>query len=390
MGHTTFIERHNRPNYKLHVVIFLVIIGASIFLATQVEKSRDKVDIAALKNPVPIDFIENQGDMTIQLAKPVIQPPVIVKNSVSSPASGFAANPESEQEQEYDFDPASNVGNVNAVRIDQDSVANEAPDTNVALITNAVAGEHTNEPVQQLAAQIDPAKNINQPASLMSLEQVYQQQNDRFLETLAKSAAAAAMESTDIMKLQEAIHADKPLIEEKSSQANQNQIATTVQQDSIAPDANVHAVSLKMTSSMPMAIESEPQDAPQKANTIVMTKSELDNIVNQFANFYNAGDINRLMALFAENASTNDQPNKLGIMDDYAELFSSTRSRILMINQVNWQLGTGKAEGAAEFMVTVQAKNGAGENSYRGHILITAEKQPMGVYITRLLHQLQP
>ena len=122
----------------------------------------------------------------------------------------------------------------------------------------------------------------------------------------------------------------------------------------------------------------------------VLTKSELDKILHQFTHYYNKGDINRLMALFAKNASTNDQQNKLGIKNDYDELFQNTLARNLKINNMQWHLGKGKAEGDASFVVTVQPKNSNEKAFYKGNIKIIAVKETQGVYIKRLLHEVNP
>ena len=258
----------------------------------------------------------------------------------------------------------------------------------------------------------------------MSLEQVFQKQNDRFLETLAKTAQVEPEESTEVKQLKEAIRSDKPLDAKKAESATvTTAVSNSDKQQSLKTAAkpapttskteqleitqivvkpNVVKQTAQMTTLTAKAqpasqritsagVSSAVTSQSQKRNTetIIMTRSELDNVVNQFTNSYNEGDINRLMALFAENASTNDRQSKLGIKADYAELFNNTKSRKLMINDINWELGKGRAEGAAEFVVTVRAKNGLEENSFHGHIKITAIKQSKGVYITRLLHELK-
>jgi len=254
--------------------------------------------------------------------------------------------------------------------------------------------------------------NTDQVAkSVVSLDQVIQQQHDRFLQTLAKSAEVEKKESEEIKQLKEAIRSDKPLAAGKKSSVNASpQDSNNISEKSVAESNPEHSTSklprsvIKSNAVQPVA-NVQPvgrqltyNDTPELATIekrltstegIVMTKGELDRVVKQFTKSYNAGDINRLMALFAENASTNDQQSKLGIKADYAELFSNTKSRTLMINDINWQLGKGKAEGAAEFVVTVQPNNGLEENSFRGQIKITAIKHSRGVYITRLLHELK-
>jgi hypothetical protein len=229
---------------------------------------------------------------------------------------------------------------------------------------------------------------------------------------LAKTAEVKVEESAEIKRLRDAMRSDKPLPTEKTriatdisvagapdtgdlkngqknAIAKPAQIAIGITQDNILQTARAQPVSQQIAiSGAPVTVESE-SFSQRPETTIVMTQGELNNVVNQFANSYNEGDINRLMALFAENAVTNDQQSKTGIKADYTELFSNTKTRKLMINDVKWQFGMDKAEGAAEFVVVVQPINGAAENSYHGQIKITAIKQPRGVYITRLLHELK-
>jgi hypothetical protein len=427
MGHNAFVERYDRPNYKLHVIIFLAITGVSVFLSAQVEKTRDKADIAALKAPVPIDSVAMVEEAASQQIQPSIKPPIVAQSSQPDNTAEPAVN--MENVQEYTFEDSPNLENINALLTTEntESVTDAAKsdismseeDTNVAAIASEsmveLSEKTETEKSQSLTEQV---AQTEQAESSISLDQVFQQQHDRFLQTLAKTAEVEAEESVEITQLKQAILSDKPLAAPKS------QPTTTVSTSSSEPTnkeitkavAEVKPVSDKVviskkrvtTEQNPLQQVALSQSTSQQATSInqsiesgslsqqvktvdaiVMTKGELDNVVNQFTNSYNAGDISRLMALFAENAHTNDQQNKMGIEADYAELFSNTSSRKLMINDINWKFGKGKAEGAAEFIVTVQPKNGLEENSFRGQIKITAIKQSKGVYITRLLHELK-
>jgi len=424
MGRNAFVERYDRPNYKLHVIIFLAITGVSILLATQVEKNRGKADIAALKAPVPIDSIAIETKTTSEQISPSITPPVAVTSVAAAVNSTpineaktleIALNTENSS-QEYSFDDSSNLDNFDAPRIAMDSSAgNEGfeSETIDAVSVTDQATEAVNDVAENDAESlIKSPPNTDQVAkSVVSLDQVIQQQHDRFLQTLAKSAEVEKKESEEIKQLKEAIRSDKPLAAGKKSSVNASpQDSNNISEKSVAESNPEHSTSklprsvIKSNAVQPVA-NVQPvgrqltyNDTPELATIekrltstegIVMTKGELDRVVKQFTKSYNAGDINRLMALFAENASTNDQQSKLGIKADYAELFSNTKSRTLMINDINWQLGKGKAEGAAEFVVTVQPNNGLEENSFRGQIKITAIKHSRGVYITRLLHELK-
>ena len=435
MGHNAFVERYDRPNYKLHVIIFLAIAAISIFLSTQVEKTRDNTDIAALKAPVPIDSIAIDKEAVAQQIQPSIKPPIVAQNAPMNSTLKSVAIPETVQE--YRFEDAPNLENINALLTTGDVA--ESTTVSMATSLNDEVSVTTDEPAAEESAaksdesvmeesttQLAKAEETGQAESAMSLDQVFQKQNDRFLETLAKTAQVESEESTEIKQLKEAIRSDQPLdaknaesatvtaavsdSEEKQSQKSltsakpapstsktkQLEITQFVVKPNVvkqttqltALTAKAQPASQRITSA---GVSSAVVSPPQKKNieTIVMTRGELDNVVNQFTNSYNNGDINRLMALFAENARTNDRQSKLGIKADYAELFNNTKFRKLMINDINWQLGKGRAEGAAEFVVTVRAKNGLEENSFQGHIKITAIKQSKGVYITHLLHELK-
>jgi hypothetical protein len=442
MGHNAFVERYDRPNYKIHVIIFLAIAAISIFLSTQVEKTRDNTDVAALKTPVPIDSIAIDGEAAARQIQPSIKPPIVAQNASLNGATELMAIPETVQE--YRFEDAPNLENINALLTTEDGQAEPATATSAPFVNNEEESVTTEQPLaedatmqsdepaaENASTQVAEAEETGQVESPMSLDQAFQKQNDRFLETLAKSAQAEPEESTEIKQLKEAIRSDKPLdakkaesatvtaavsaSDEKKSQAmltaarptpktsETKRLETTqIETTQIVVKPKVVKQTAQMTT---LTANAQPasqriisnggsstvvsRSQRQNAETVIMTRGELDNVVNQFTNSYNEGDINRLMALFAENASTNDRQNKLGIKADYAELFNNTKSRKLMINDINWQLGKGKAEGAAEFVVTVQAKNGLEESSFHGRIKITAIKQSKGVYITRLLHQLK-
>ncbi|MCI0507847.1 MAG: hypothetical protein L0Z73_17300 [Gammaproteobacteria bacterium] len=407
MGHNAFVDRSNRPNYKLHVIIFLAITAISIFLSTLVEKSRDKADIAALKNPVPIDSIGHDENPISQDIKPAIKPPVVARSSISNHSPDTITSPEGDQD--YAFDSAPDADNVNALLVENNSNIGEVSAMNATLATVEVADKPAEE--QEVMVQADQNQNTGQSGSALSLDQVFQQQNDRFLQTLAKTAEMKPMETAEIKRLREAMRSDRPLSVENhravantsvaatpnagtkknetaNELANSDQMAFRKTPNTVTQTAQVQHVSQQIAISGTTATIDFGPLLQKAETTIVMTKGELDSVINQFAKSYNEGDINRLMALFADNAITNDQQTKPGIKADYADLFNNTKARKIMINEVKWQFGMDKAEGAAEFVVTVQPINGVMENSYHGQIKITAVKQPKGVYITRLLHEL--
>ena len=395
MGQGAFVDRYDRPNHKLHIIVFITIVAISVFLATQVEKTKEKTDIAALKNPIPIDSVEIDNKSSVQDNVPSVKSPVINQN--------IASSSEAEQvdytspTQEYVFDEQPVLDNINDSLATKEAIVDGESSTNIT-------------PAQTNSDVAQSETDLNADPALDLMDQAYQQQQDRFLETLAKSAHLETQESIDIKKIKEAIRSDKPLDPMKKKST-----ATTVAK----AEAKKKSIDKSKTIQKPLQITKQEKTASNqtkvlklaadkkqdvqpasfitkstiaKSNTVempVMTKEELNKVVSQFAHSYNQGDINRLMSLFADNASTNDRYNKTGIKADYAELFNNTQTRKLMIKDVKWRLVKDKAEGAADFVVTVRPKNSVESNFYQGYIKITAIKKFKDVYITSLIHELK-
>ena len=108
--------------------------------------------------------------------------------------------------------------------------------------------------------------------------------------------------------------------------------------------------------------------------------NELNQVLEDFASAYRAGDINQFMALFGADAKTNDRSTLQGIRDDYVGLYASTQSRKIDFSAVQWQREGGISRGEGTYIVKVQP-NGKGEiDVYRGKIQFT-----IGRYDDKLL-----
>ena len=391
MGQDAFLERYKKPNHKIHIVIFLLIIVASIFLSSRVEQSKDKSNFVALKKPVPIDSVTIGDTVSEKRINPTVQPPV---TNTSIKLSSAAENKLPGTAREYAFEQQPDLSALDSGPQTKSQVASESD--NKPEHAGAIIASQENSTI---------ASDNKQAASSGSLDKVYDQQQDRFFQTLAKSAVVDTKESAEIKRIKQAILQDKPLpdnasaskqhtAEQAKRDPDDSHIATknpeipsrkTRQQNKLIANAD-KGKNLRVAVSTKQSAIAKAANSPLP----VLTKRELDNVLSQFTRSYNKGNINKLMALFHENASTNDRSNKSDIEADYAELFNNTRERNLMIKEINWQLRQGKAEGAAMFEVTVQPKNGAQATRYRGQINITAVKKNQDVYITRLLHHVTP
>ena len=118
-------------------------------------------------------------------------------------------------------------------------------------------------------------------------------------------------------------------------------------------------------------------------------KEELRALLQNFVSSYNRGDVESLMALFSQEARTNDRSNINEIRQDYIELFQTTKSREIVLSNVNWKFTANNAVANGLFEAKVQPLNNRQINIYRGKIRIAVTKYDGGILITQLLHNTQ-
>jgi general secretion pathway protein A len=121
-----------------------------------------------------------------------------------------------------------------------------------------------------------------------------------------------------------------------------------------------------------------------------ITAQDLQNLVNDFAQTYANGDLDGLMALFADNAKTNDQSSVAGIRKDYSDLFKGTKARQMIINNMKWTLNGQQATGQGPFEVKVQPKKGNNSTTVvKGSLKMTVVKDGNTSQITEMIHAIQ-
>lgn len=418
MGHNAFEGSYRKPNLKLHTVIFLTIVGVSVFLSTQVEKTKNNVDVKALKTPVPIDsvFVNETSQQNN---------PTVAKSSVTQPVT-------KEQEAEYHFDNGSNLAAIDQMLAKHDEssaseVANVAVnDLEPSMASRDTASQQENTKEKDVAIMVtddevqesavlasstdietpvsdtDTKITTDKPRKVGKLDAVYELQQDRFLETLAKTATTNNEETPEVKRMKQAMKTDKPLKrtstvsqELTSKDENTSVIKVVVNQSpekGKKPDSQVESVASKSRKNVVKkdrltTSSNNLQTAKLKNEELLLTRSELNNVLSQFTRSYNRGDIQRLMALFDDNAVTNDQHSKNGIKAEYSELFSNTSVRNIKIRNIQWDLGKGKARGDARFTVTVKPSGSNEIAQIEGKLEILAIKESRGVFIKSLLHE---
>ena len=431
MGHDAFVGSYKKPNFKLHLVIFMTIVGVSVFLSTQVEKSKNNTRVEALKIPVPIDSVfvdddKQQDEHKIAEATstvPVIKEPDAEYRFDNGPNLAAIDKLLAEHdENETTVTDVADVADVADVVVDE-SIAIDAPKLQSVNLqqqeidSNNMANAKREKDVairviDEEAPQSEPevaktslttkTKSIA-PKKIGKMDTVYELQQDRFLETLAKTANSDAEESLEVKRMKDAMRADRPLAikstiksepkDDASSNSELVKVATTntagVIDSKKKSSAKVTKKKIVVAKKSLSSTEVKQNNPVSKAtlDEIALTRSELNNVLSQFMRSYNKGDIQRLMALFDENATTNDQRNKQGIKSEYLELFKSTSDRDIKIRNIQWDLGKGKAKGDAKFTVTVKPVGSAQVAQVEGKLRIFAVKESRGVFIKSLLHE---
>jgi hypothetical protein len=119
------------------------------------------------------------------------------------------------------------------------------------------------------------------------------------------------------------------------------------------------------------------------------TKEELRNLLQNFVTSYNRGNVDKLMALFSQEARTNDRTDISQIRSDYEQLFQTTKSREIVLSDVTWKFHQNNAVASGQFEAKIQPLRDHQINVYRGKIRIAVTKYEGGILITQLLHNTQ-
>jgi len=135
-------------------------------------------------------------------------------------------------------------------------------------------------------------------------------------------------------------------------------------------------------------VSAEREVAPV-ALPVAPSQAELKTLLGDFARYYEAGDVNKLMGLFAVNARTNDRSTLSGIRQDHVDLFNSTDVRKMFLKNTKWKTAGRLASGSGGFEVMIKSKGQANFSSVTGSFAIEAEKAANGVFITQFIHKIQ-
>ncbi len=143
----------------------------------------------------------------------------------------------------------------------------------------------------------------------------------------------------------------------------------------------------------PEPVEPAPAATPEVAPTTVqpdlIEPRHLAQFIRKFSRLYRSGNLEKFMALFSEQATTNDRQGKTGIAEDYRLLFASTDSRSITLTDLQWQHAENIASGRANFIVEVLARGEAEQQSYVGLLDIVIIREGDELLLRSLRHRYQ-
>lgn len=138
-------------------------------------------------------------------------------------------------------------------------------------------------------------------------------------------------------------------------------------------------------------VASPPVDAvtsipvPEGGSSGDLSRLDLEVLTSLFVGAYERGDIDAMMALFAEGVSTNDQTGKGGIRQDYQKLFTSTRRRDLRLSGLRWVRRGDNARGQGVFEASVEGDGRI--RHFAGTLRFEVQKRGNQALITGFFHR---
>ena len=114
------------------------------------------------------------------------------------------------------------------------------------------------------------------------------------------------------------------------------------------------------------------------------TQSELQDIVTQYVDSYQAGDLSRMMELFSSSTWTADPAGLEELRRDYSDLFQSTSDRQVFISNVDWSYKDNKAMGTGDLVINLLSGQDHKITKKKGKLRLIVEKSEQKARISHL------
>jgi len=104
------------------------------------------------------------------------------------------------------------------------------------------------------------------------------------------------------------------------------------------------------------------------------TPGELQDIVTQYVEGYQSGDVDRLMQLFAGSNWTKGSDGLSELRNDYSDLFKATSDRQVFITNMDWSFKGNKAMGTGDLVINLLSKSDHKITKKKGKVRMVVEK----------------
>lgn len=119
---------------------------------------------------------------------------------------------------------------------------------------------------------------------------------------------------------------------------------------------------------------------------LLIPRKELSRLVSRFEGAYQDGNIIDFMELFSDGATSNDRVDKIGIREDYEQLFNSTVVRQFLVKDLNWRYEDERAVGTGDFTVRIKPRWKNRDEVFTGKIELRVERAGDELHISGMYH----
>jgi len=221
----------------------------------------------------------------------------------------------------------------------------------------------------KLSQQIKTAKN---KAKSGDVQAIYNQQA---LLGLADSLIFGDDRSMKELLAQTA-QSNTPPTQQTSASRESQSGNTTTENQSVAVDAR------EKSESNQVAVIDTRSSTQSEASPAHVSRSEIENTLSQITEAVEDGSMKSLANLFADDDFTNRFASLDQVLDDYREMFATTKQRHLELSSFNWDFDNNDARGTAKYHATVKMKSANVNKDISGKLDITLHRENDRIYIT--------
>lgn len=114
------------------------------------------------------------------------------------------------------------------------------------------------------------------------------------------------------------------------------------------------------------------------------TQGELQDVITQYMDSYQTGDIGRMMELFASATWTADSSGLEELRREYADLFRTTSDRQVFISNLDWTFKNNKAMGTGDLVINLLSTQDHKITRKKGKLRLIVEKNLQKARISHL------